>query len=192
MTDERITSIPAAACQQARAANPSIPPEPEERAHGWVVAVVLGAVLALVVGGLALGRPQTDRQVATPVATSSPAHAARPADQTTPKAPNGTKAQEPAASSSTLQVRERDRWSEEHKSPDYRSPQDVQSIPATQSKQASSNGLSYDTVIPRPTVKGYYEPKVVPYPEGKPVHVNGYYRKDGTYVQPHFRSLPRR
>src|SRR4051812_5217907 len=51
-------------------------------------------------------------------------------------------------------------------------------------------GLSYETRIPRPTVKGYYEPKVVPYPAGKPVSVNGYYRKNGTYVQPHFRSLP--
>lgn len=25
-----------------------------------------------------------------------------------------------------------------------------------------------------------------------PVHVNGYVRKDGTYVQPHTRSAPRR
>ena len=43
---------------------------------------------------------------------------------------------------------------------------------------------------PRPTKKGYYEPKVVPYPAGKPVYVSGYYRSNGTYVQPHFRSLP--
>jgi hypothetical protein len=63
---------------------------------------------------------------------------------------------------------------------------------ASQNKQATNGGLSYETPIPRPTVKGSYEPKVVPYPEGKPVFVNGYYRKDGTYVQPHFRSLPRR
>jgi len=63
---------------------------------------------------------------------------------------------------------------------------------AGQSKQDAGNGLSYETYIPRPTAKGYYEPKVVPYPAGKPVHVNGYYRKNGTYVQPHFRSLPRR
>ena len=27
---------------------------------------------------------------------------------------------------------------------------------------------------------------------GGPVHVNGYYRKDGTYVRPHTRSAPRR
>lgn len=27
---------------------------------------------------------------------------------------------------------------------------------------------------------------------GGPVHVNGYYRKNGTYVQPHTRSAPRR
>ena len=26
----------------------------------------------------------------------------------------------------------------------------------------------------------------------KPVHVRGYYRKDGTYVRPHYRSRPRR
>ncbi len=61
-----------------------------------------------------------------------------------------------------------------------------------QSNQGTGYGLSYETCIPRPTVKGYYEPKVVPYPVGKPVHVNGYYRQNGTYVQPHFRSLPRR
>jgi hypothetical protein len=61
------------------------------------------------------------------------------------------------------------------------------------SKPATGNGgLSYETSIPRPTKKGYYEPKVVPYPVGKPVYVNGYYRANGTYVQPHFRSLPRR
>jgi hypothetical protein len=58
------------------------------------------------------------------------------------------------------------------------------------SKQATKGGLSYETTIPRPTVKGYYEPKIVPYPAGKPVYVSGYYRRDGTYVQPHFRSLP--
>jgi hypothetical protein len=29
-------------------------------------------------------------------------------------------------------------------------------------------------------------------PSGGPVHVNGYYRKNGTYVQPHTRSAPRR
>jgi hypothetical protein len=61
-----------------------------------------------------------------------------------------------------------------------------------QAKQVPGDGLSYETVIPRPTVKGYYEPRVVPYPAGKPVYVSGYYRKDGTYVRPHFRSLPRR
>jgi hypothetical protein len=65
-------------------------------------------------------------------------------------------------------------------------------IPAGDTKKVSDNGLSYETVIPRPTVKGYYEPKVIPYPTGKPVYVHGYYRKDGTYVRPHFRSLPRR
>jgi hypothetical protein len=58
--------------------------------------------------------------------------------------------------------------------------------------QDSKVGLSYETVIPRPTKKGYYEPKIVPYPTGKPVAVRGYYRKNGTYVQPHFRSLPGR
>jgi hypothetical protein len=26
----------------------------------------------------------------------------------------------------------------------------------------------------------------------KTVHVNGYYRKDGTYVKPHYRSAPRK
>jgi hypothetical protein len=65
-------------------------------------------------------------------------------------------------------------------------------IPAGDTKKVSDNGLSYETVIPRPTVKGYYEAKVIPYPTGKPVYVQGYYRKDGTYVRPHFRSLPRR
>ncbi len=55
-----------------------------------------------------------------------------------------------------------------------------------------SRGASYQTYIPRPTQKGYYTPKVVPYPAGKPVFVQGYYRKSGTYVPPHFRSLPRR
>jgi len=66
------------------------------------------------------------------------------------------------------------------------------SASAGQVKQATHDGLSYETTIPRPTKKGYYEPKLVPYPEGKPVFVNGYYRKDGTYVRPHFRSLPRK
>ncbi|HEV3255442.1 MAG TPA: hypothetical protein VG013_01055 [Gemmataceae bacterium] len=66
------------------------------------------------------------------------------------------------------------------------------SFPARQSKQARGDGLSYETFIPRPTWKGYYEPKIVPYPKGKPVFVHGYFRKNGTYVHPHFRSLPRR
>jgi hypothetical protein len=57
---------------------------------------------------------------------------------------------------------------------------------------AATDGLSYETYIPRPTKNGYYEPRVVPYPVGKPVYVNGYYRQDGTYVRSHFRSLPRR
>jgi hypothetical protein len=192
MTDERITSNPAGTCKQPTKGDSPDSPEPEERLQGWVAALALGAVLALVVGGLAWSKPQTDRQVAAPVATNSPPHAAWLADQTRPKAPYGAKAQVPAAVSSALQVCEGDRWTEEQKSPVYGSPQNGQSVPATPSKQASSNGLSYETVIPRPTVKGYYEPKVVPYPEGKPVHVNGYFRKDGTYVQPHFRSLPRR
>jgi hypothetical protein len=64
--------------------------------------------------------------------------------------------------------------------------------PASASTPVAADGLSYETYIPRPTQKGYYEPKVVPYPVGKPVHVSGYYRRDGTFVQPHFRSLPRR
>jgi hypothetical protein len=57
---------------------------------------------------------------------------------------------------------------------------------------AATDGLTYETYIPRPTKKGYYEPTVVPYPVGKPVYVNSYYRQDGTYVRSHFRSLPRR
>jgi hypothetical protein len=69
---------------------------------------------------------------------------------------------------------------------------DETSASAAASAPAASDGLSYETYIPRPTKKGYYEPKVVPYPVGKPVYVNGYYRSDGTYVRPHFRSLPRR
>jgi hypothetical protein len=56
----------------------------------------------------------------------------------------------------------------------------------------TANGWAYETYIPRPTAKGYYVPRVVPYPVSKPVFVNGYYRHDGTYVSPHFRSLPRR
>jgi hypothetical protein len=66
------------------------------------------------------------------------------------------------------------------------------SVPSTQDTKAAVPGLSYETYIPRPTKKGYYEPKVVPYPVGKPVFVQGYYRSSGTYVAPHFRSLPRR
>ena len=42
------------------------------------------------------------------------------------------------------------------------------------------SGLSYESPIHRPTVKGFYEPKVVPYPVGKPVFVSGYTRRDGT------------
>jgi hypothetical protein len=84
------------------------------------------------------------------------------------------------------------------KAPQPTPSQDVKPLPearlvsTTQSKQAPREGLAYQTAIPRLTVKGYFEPKVVPYPEGKPVYVRGYYRKNGTYVQPHFRSLPRR
>jgi hypothetical protein len=55
-----------------------------------------------------------------------------------------------------------------------------------------ADGWAYTPVIPRTTQKGYYEPKLIPYPLDKPVSVRGYVRKDGTYVQPHFRSLPRR
>jgi hypothetical protein len=55
-----------------------------------------------------------------------------------------------------------------------------------------TSGLEYDTYIARPTKKGYYEPKVIPYPTGKPVFVNGYSRRNGTYVAPYFRALPRR
>jgi hypothetical protein len=63
---------------------------------------------------------------------------------------------------------------------------------ASQEKQPTKSGYAYETYIPRPTKKGYYEPKVVPYPTEKPVYVSGYYRSNGTYVRPHFRSLPRR
>jgi hypothetical protein len=59
-------------------------------------------------------------------------------------------------------------------------------------RRDTASGWSYQTYIPRPTQRGYYTPRVVPYPVGKPVFVNGYYRQDGTYVSPHFRSLPRR
>ncbi len=69
---------------------------------------------------------------------------------------------------------------------------DARSVSVSQIKQPPSHGVSYEPVIPRPTQKGYYEPKVIPYPVGKPVYVSGYYRKNGTYVQLHFRSLPRR
>lgn len=59
-------------------------------------------------------------------------------------------------------------------------------------ERVTESGLGYQTCIARPTKKGYYLPKVIPYPVGKPVYVNGYYRRDGTYAQPHFRALPRR
>jgi hypothetical protein len=131
----------------------------EKPSQGWAAAWVLGAILAMVVGGLALsGPPKANTQVAAPAAA------------------NGTKLQQLIGSPPTPKLLQGDRGND----------------PPTETKQASNNGLSYETVIPRPTVKGYYEPKVVPYPTGKPVFVNGYYRKDGTYVQPHFRSLPKR
>jgi hypothetical protein len=66
------------------------------------------------------------------------------------------------------------------------------SAPSYAGYQRYTSGWSYDTYIPRPTAQGYYVPSVVPYPLGQPVHVNGYYRHDGTYVSPYFRSLPRR
>lgn len=44
-----------------------------------------------------------------------------------------------------------------------------------------------DTVASIPTT-----PTVSSYSSGGPVHVKGYYRKDGTYVRPHTRSRPRR
>jgi hypothetical protein len=45
----------------------------------------------------------------------------------------------------------------------------AQSTSPSQIKQPAERGLSYQTVIPRPTAKGYYEPRVVPYPVGKPL-----------------------
>lgn len=38
---------------------------------------------------------------------------------------------------------------------------------------------------------GTYAPSTAPVPGG-PVHVRGYYRRDGTYVRPHTRARPRR
>jgi hypothetical protein len=82
---------------------------------------------------------------------------------------------------------------DEHRvSPFYKAPGSKPRQLGSQFLDPGQDSLSYETPIPRPTVKGYYEPKVVPYPAGKPVHVNGYFRKNGTYVRPHFRSLPRR
>jgi hypothetical protein len=51
-------------------------------------------------------------------------------------------------------------------------------------------GGSTNPVVPSQSQKGYYEPRMIPYPTSRPVYVNGYYRKDGTYVPPQFRSLP--
>jgi hypothetical protein len=141
--------------------NPSHP-STEVWAQKWGWAVVLGAVLAGVVGTAAFGGK------------------ARTSDQEGAKALNVTKTTPVAQLAQPVAVGQ-------SKTKPVAQPDAV-----GQSNQGASHGLSYETYIPRPTVKGYYEPKVVPYPVGKPVHVNGYYRKNGTYVQPHFRSLPRR
>lgn len=61
-----------------------------------------------------------------------------------------------------------------------------------------SAGCAYDPPLPNTNygVGDYYRsidsdaPCVYGY--CGPVHVRGYYRKDGTYVRPHTRSLPRR
>jgi hypothetical protein len=54
----------------------------------------------------------------------------------------------------------------------------------------AAKSLATETTIPRDTAKGHYEPNATPYPQDKPVHVDGYYRKNGTYVQPYNRGLP--
>jgi hypothetical protein len=169
----------AAACQSPSPASPSIPRRPEDRARACQVALAVGAVLALIIGALAWwSGSQADKLT-------------RPVDPARVNLPSVTAAQQPAAFSPTLPARA-STPSENSPSRDYRPLLDVPSGSTSQAKQGADNGLSYETRIPRPTVKGYYEPKVVPYPTDKPVYVNGYYRKDGTYVQPHFRSLPRR
>lgn len=50
--------------------------------------------------------------------------------------------------------------------------------------------VGYEVVVPSNSQKGYYVPRVVPYPGGQPVHVSGYYRQNGSYLPPSFRSLP--
>jgi hypothetical protein len=115
-------------------------------------------------------------------------------------------------------AKKRGLWKEEYGLRDYRPPLDLWSLSTTQRKRAANNAncviililpsdsqgraarqssanddkLSYEIRIPRPSFQGYYEPKFLPYQVGKPVYVSGYTRRNGTYVQPHFRSLPRR
>ena len=62
-----------------------------------------------------------------------------------------------------------------------------QSAPYTEPKAA---GWSTNPVVPSNSQKGYYVPRVVPYPVGQPVAVSGYYDRYGRYVAPTFRSLP--
>lgn len=48
----------------------------------------------------------------------------------------------------------------------------------------------YDCTSAIPPNAGY-TPTYAPAPSGGPVHVRGYYRRDGTYVRPHTRRRPR-
>jgi len=201
VADESSIPNPATAAQPS-AAGPSIPRQPEARA--WGVALVLGIALVLAVGSLIsnAGAPKDSGHHAT---ANTPSRrlddkAGQPAvagfAELLHQSSNPERRDYKAASQSVVPSAEakpsRARESNARSVAALGEPCTAVSVSVGQSKHASDNGLSYETPIPRPTVKGYYEPKVVPYPEGKPVYVNGYYRKDGTYTRPHFRSLPRR
>jgi hypothetical protein len=178
-------------------AEKSVPSKPVDSNHGWKVALALIAAFVLVFGVLASERGSRTAEKGTPKSESIPkvqllnTSASTPsnvsgnrsgtAEQTTPVKQNAAV----KVTSSTSAISD--------------NPSDTSSASRTKPSGVSSSlqfaegtPLSYESYIPRPTLKGYYEPKVIPYPTGKPVYVSGYYRKNGTYVSPHFRSLPRR
>lgn len=63
---------------------------------------------------------------------------------------------------------------------------------SSQTNNSSLNTKSYNSISYTPTPVGDYGEISKETGRPKTVHVNGYTRKDGTFVKPHYRSAPRR
>jgi hypothetical protein len=179
-------------------ASKSDPSKLVEDRHGWTVAIsVIAAILVLVIAVLASGnKSKTVENGSTRVASASLV-SSRSASGS--NGSSGVESRTWASEQTSLTNRGTSGSIVSAHPTTNETPSEIER--AQKPNRSASNppfqlpdgtALSYETYIPRPTLKGYYEPRVIPYPTGKPVYVNGYYRKNGTYVSPHFRSLPRR